>query len=202
DRESGFCFAVEKLKEISKDGKVRPTVVAKTTGDKLNKRGIVKSMDKLIGKVLIVEKAGAMSDEILEEFNLVLEKNDLSMIVIFIDTPSEIDRIFNKFKDLSEKFDAVLSVKDYSADELVEYATRYADDHDCAIDDMAILALYAKIDQILEVQDGTQKKRVEEVMKQAIEKASKKSVGRAIKGLFVIKYDEAGKLLIREQDFK
>ena len=36
----------------------------------------------------------------------------------------------------------------------------------------------------------------------AVENGNKKSVGRALKGLFVIRYDDEGRLLLKEEDFK
>ncbi|HIS55586.1 MAG TPA: hypothetical protein IAB48_02885 [Candidatus Fimimorpha excrementavium] len=202
DPDAGFRFAVDKLRAMKNDGKNRPSTIARTKGSKLNGRSIIKTLDKLLGKAVIVEQAGGLDKPVLDEFSMVLDKNDRSLIVVFIDTEKEIDRIIRENPKLADVFSAQFHAKKYTVEELMEYAKGYADRQDCAIDESARLLVTTRLEKILKDNPVGWQNQVERVMDEAMEKANKKSVGKAFKGLFVIRYDDEGRLLLKEEDFK
>ena len=199
--EEGFRFTVDKLRSMRDDGKNRPSTIARTKGNKLNGKSIIKTLDKLLGKTVIVEEAGGLGKEVLEEFSMVLDKNDRSLIVVFIDTEEQIDRIIRENPKLAEVFSAQFYAKTYSMDDLMEYAKAYADGKDCAIDESARLFVTTKLEKILKENPVGWQSQVEKMLDAAVDKGNKKSVGRALKGLFVIRYDDDGRLLLKEEDF-
>lgn len=199
--EDGFRFTVDKLRSMRDDGKNRPSTIARTKGNKLNGKSIIKTLDKLLGKTVIVEEAGGLGKEVLEEFSMVLDKNDRSLIVVFIDTEEQIDRIIRENPKLAEVFSAQFYAKTYTMDDLMEYAKAYADGKDCAIDESARLFVTTKLEKILKENPVGWQSQVEKMLDAAVDKGNKKSVGRALKGLFVIRYDDDGRLLLKEEDF-
>ena len=202
DAEEGFRFAVDKLRSMMGDGKNRPSTIARTKGSKLNGKSIVNTLDKLLGKVVVVEQAGAMGKDVLDEFSMVLDKNDRSLIAVFIDTEQEIDRIIRENPKLAESFSAQFHARKYTVDDLMEYARAYVDGRDCAIDESARMYVTARIERILKEKPLAWRDRLENMLDEAVERGNKKSVGRALKGLFVIRYDDEGRLLLKEEDFK
>ena len=67
--EKGLELAVKTLKEIHREsGRKNP--VAKITGSRLNKRGILASASKLAGKDLIVEEAGDLTSAMLLSYHV------------------------------------------------------------------------------------------------------------------------------------
>ena len=202
DSEEGFRFAVDKLRSMMGDGKNRPSTIARTKGSKLNGKSIVNTLDKLLGKVVVVEQAGAMGKDVLDEFSMVLDKNDRSLIAVFIDTEQEIDRIIRENPKLAEVFSAQFHARKYTVDDLMEYAVAYVDGKDCSIDESARMYVTARIERILKEKPLAWRDRLEKMLDEAVERGNKKSVGRALKGLFVIRYDDEGRLLLKEEDFK
>ncbi len=200
--EEGFRFAVDKLRAMRSDGKNRPSTIARTKGAKLNGKSIIKTLDKLLGKAVIVEQAGGLGKEVLDEFAVILDKNDRSLIVVFIDTEEEINRIIEENPKLAEVFSAQFHAKTYTVEDLMEYARTYADEKDCAIDETARLLVTTRLEKILKDNPVGWQTQVEKMLDDAVENGNKKSVGRALKGLFVIRYDDEGRLLLKEEDFK
>ena len=91
--EAGLVIAVDALKRIHRQLGIK-NQAAKITGEKLNKRGVLALADKLVGKDLIVEYAGDMTDDVLEE----LKNIDVGNLTP-IDALNTIYRLQNKLKN-------------------------------------------------------------------------------------------------------
>lgn len=200
DEQAGFDLAVAKLKSMPKEETGRPSKVARIDGEKLNKRGILAVLDKLRDKVLIVDHAGKLLDSILEELEKVVNDPEINIMVVLIDTPKEIDNLMNYSVLLSSRFPNRYDCDAVTADELAEYALQYADEQECVLDDVAVLALYVKIDEIMQNPDGQEKEHIQEIMDEAIDRAEHR--GGLFRGLFGNKLDEQGRLVLKEDHFK
>lgn len=88
----GFETAVEMLKKIHLETGVNNQVI-KISGSKLSRKGIFNVSDKLAGKDLIVEEAGDLRQEDLEELQMLLERDETGMIVVLIDNPYQIEEL-------------------------------------------------------------------------------------------------------------
>lgn len=106
--EVGLSIAVDALKKAHQILDCRHPV-AKITGEKLNQRGILASAKKLAGKDLIVEDAGDLSDDMLDEMNLLLAENPGEMIVILVDNPRQMKGIIKENPSLAGKFRLITS---------------------------------------------------------------------------------------------
>ncbi len=106
--ESGFDTAVEVLKKIHQKTGVNNQVI-KISGSKLSRRGIFNVSDKLAGKDLIVEEAGDLRQEDLEELQMLLERDETGMIVVLIDNPFQMQELHQQnpgFVNLFQCIDA------------------------------------------------------------------------------------------------
>lgn len=104
--EQGLQMAVEALKQIHKESGTR-NPVAKITGAKLSKRGIRASAEMLAGKDLVIEEAGDLTREALEELNELMEKDTSGMIVVLIDNSRQMEKLHRENPVLASKFECI-----------------------------------------------------------------------------------------------
>lgn len=104
--EQGLQMAVETLKQIHKESGTK-NPVAKITGSKLSKRGILASAEKLAGKDLVIEEAGDLTREALEELNELMEQDTSGMIVVLIDNSRQMEMLHGENPELASKFECI-----------------------------------------------------------------------------------------------
>ena len=107
----GLELAVETLKYIHRELGTKHQV-AKITGEKLNNRGVFAVADKIAGKDLIVEQAGALSDIVMEELDDLLDQDKTGINVILIDSPRRIEIICQHNPTIADKFERVGAVEE------------------------------------------------------------------------------------------
>ena len=90
--EEGFGAAVEVLKKIHEETGIHNQVI-KISGSRLSSRGVFNVSDKLAGKDLIVEEAGDLVQQDLEELQMLLERDETGMIVVLIDNPLQMEEL-------------------------------------------------------------------------------------------------------------
>lgn len=104
--EKGLSMAVEALKQIHKENGVNNSV-AKITGSKLSKRGVLACADKLAGKDLVVEEAGDLTSDALIELNQIMDQDTSGMIVVLIDNPKQMELLHREHSALASKFECI-----------------------------------------------------------------------------------------------
>lgn len=104
--EKGLSMAVEALKQIHKENGVN-NPVAKITGSKLSKRGVLSCADKLAGKDLVVEEAGDLTSDALIELNQIMDQDTSGMIVVLIDNPKQMELLHREHSALASKFECI-----------------------------------------------------------------------------------------------
>lgn len=104
--EKGLSMAVEALKQIHSETGVK-NPVAKITGSKLSKRGVLASAEKLAGKDLVIEEAGDLTKEALDELNDLMNKDTTGMIVVLIDNPKQMEALHLGHPVLASKFECI-----------------------------------------------------------------------------------------------
>ena len=104
--ERGLEMAKEALKQIHAENGISHQVL-KISGNKLSKRGIFASADKIAGKDLIVEEAGDLTPEALDELNLLLERDETGIIVVLIDNPMQMESLHRHYPLLAAKFECI-----------------------------------------------------------------------------------------------
>ena len=103
---SGLDQAIELLKEIHKETGAK-NQAAKITGEKLNSKGVFAIADKLTGKDLIIEQAGAMEESTLQELNQLMARDETGMNVVLIDVAGNLARIHKVYPGLAKRFEYV-----------------------------------------------------------------------------------------------
>lgn len=197
--ENDIELALEYLEELAeRSSRAVPRSVVKITGQKLNQKGLVKSIDKLLGKTILIEDAADMNERVINEFCKIIDPTDRSLLVVFIDTPASIRHLLIDYPQLAQVVTAQFVRETYSVTELLEYARGYADREDSVFDKSGELALMERLKVIAGNQERNKKRIVEMIVNNAIEKAEKKSMRK----LFQSKYDKRGCLILRDKDFE
>lgn len=180
----------------------RPKKIAKTTGDSINHRGIVKAMGKLKGTVLIVEGAGAIQPKRIAEIMECMEQDTDRMIIIFEDSDAEMNVLLNFNPKLTESFNHRIILKQYTVNELVEMARKFARKRQYEVDDDALLQLYLKIDKLHNNSDNIRLDDIKEIINQAIVRSEKRAARKFFGGLKKKHGENGDVIFLSEADFK
>lgn len=175
--------------------------IAKTSGESINQRGIAKAMGRLKGTALIVEGAGTIQPKRINELLNCLEQDTDRMIVIFEDSDTDMNVLINFNPELTNTFNHRIILKQYTVNELVEMAKRFARKRQYEVDDDALLELYLKIDKLHNVNDNIKLDDIKEIINQAIVNSERRASRRFFGGLK--KRSENGDVIfLTEADFK
>lgn len=104
--EKGLEMAVDALKQIHRENGVK-NPVAKIRGSRLSARGVLASADKLAGKDLVVEEAGDLTPQALDELNELMDRDASGMIVVLIDNPKQMEKLHREHPALASKFECI-----------------------------------------------------------------------------------------------
>ncbi len=176
--------------------------VGKVDGDKLNGKDIATLFSKIQGGCLIIEKAGEMNRETLIRLLLMIENDRSGILIILEDSKIGIERIMNTSGELSKEFTEKIVIPPFTIDELVEFAKKYAEDCECVIEEMGILALYDRINIIQSLDHPTAIAEVKEIMDEAMENADRGGMKKMFERFGNKKYDDNGFMILREKDFQ
>ena len=92
--------ATEALKKIHERLGTEASQAAKITGEKFNSKGVRRSLERLAGRDLIVEAAGALTPELIAELTDELTSPSSVSAIILTDTSEEIRRIAQDYPGL------------------------------------------------------------------------------------------------------
>lgn len=175
--------------------------VAKITASMLNNKDIEKSLKALSGGALIIEKAGDLTIATLDSIAKVIRKPENRLLMIMEDSKAEIKKITKLRNYVSGVFNISIHVPTYTNHDLVAHARKYALDREYTIDDMGVLALYTRIDELQTSEHAVSMKEVEEIMDAAIKNVDKKNMGHLVDVLFAKRYNEDDLIILKEKDF-
>ena len=80
----------------------------KISGSRLSKRGVFNVSDKLAGKDLVVEEAGDLTQEDLEELQMLMERDETGMVVVLIDNPFQMEELHQQYTLLRYSKDGIV----------------------------------------------------------------------------------------------
>lgn len=189
------------IKALCKERQMEGAKVAFITAEELNKKDPIAIVGKLSGGFLVVENAGELNEEIVEDMSKAMEFKTNRLTVILEDLKPGIRSLEEKYPEFIKKFDSRIVIPVFTNDELVSFAKTYAKELGYKIDDMAVLALYTLIGDNQNEENPVTIGTVRGMMDEAIKKASKK--GRRL-GKKVAKRhldDESGRIMLYEKDF-
>lgn len=180
----------------------KPKKIAKTSGESINQRGIVKAMGKLKGTALIVEGAGTIQPKRINEIVSCMNEETDRMIVIFEDSDAEMNVLLNFNPELTKTFNHKITLKQYNVNELVEMAKRFARKRQYEVGDDALLELYLKIDKLHNINDNIKLDDIKEVVNKAIANSERRASRKFFGGLKKKRSDTGDVIFLTEADFK
>lgn len=172
--------------------------IGKISAASLNHKDFAVLVPKIAGGYLIVDKAGDLTAETAVRMSQVMDNNTQGMVVILEDNSAGIKKALGLDFSFAKKFTGKIKIPIFTIDELVDFGKSYAEEMECVIEEMGVLALYNRINSIQKRERPTTLAEVKEIVDQAIESAE----SGGIKKLFSKKYNENDYLILREKDFE
>ena len=195
-------LAVNVVKAIQKDRKLKQGKVAIVTGDALNKKELSSIINKLKGGALIIEKAGKMNTRTVRELNDLMEEQTGELLFVLEEQRKPLEKMLSANPEFRRKFTSKLELPIFINDELVTFGQTYAKENGYKIDEMGILALYSRIDILQKEDHAVTVAEVKDIMDEAIDKAQRANVKHLMKRVFGKRTDNADRVILTEHDFK
>lgn len=190
------------IKALQKEVKRPNGKIGKIDAEALNKKDLSALLKKISGGCLIIERAGEIDRETAVKLSLLLETDTSGILVIMEDTRVGLNQAMGRDEGFAKKFTEKITIPVFTSDELVEFGKAYAHDLDYEIDNMGVLALYNRISNIQKLDRATTLTEVKEIVDEAIEKAEKKSLKKALSIITSRRYTEDDYVILREKDFE
>ena len=195
-------FATSLIKAIQKEIGNEDAKIGKISAESLNHKDFAALIPKIEGGYLIVDKAGQLTAETAAYMSQVMEQNTQGMVVILEDTRAGIRKVMNLDFGFTKKFTEKIDIPIFTIDELVDFGKSYAKEMECTIDEMGVLALYNRINNIQKLDRATTLAEVKDIVDEAIEKAEGSGIKKAFGSIFSKKYNENDYLIGHENDFE
>ena len=175
--------------------------IAKISGESLNTRDVKSTLEDLNNGALIIQKASKMHAEAADALYKVLQKEDFGIVIVIEDTKRMMDRFLQKQSKLASCFTARVDVTALSNDALVSFAKKYAREQEYSIDELALLALHTRIEEMQTSDHAVTVKDVKEIMDEAIDNAERKTLGHFFDIILGKRYDDEDMIILKEKDF-
>ena len=148
----------------------------------------------------MVEGAGRLSDDAVNTMLSSLKKSEDDILVILEDSRGGAKNL-NEYSGFAEVFDVLVDMPTLSNDYLVQHARSYALEKEYTLDDMAVLALYQRIDERQTSDHVVTSDEVEHIIDAAIKKSNKKNLKHLGDVLLGKRYNDDDLIVLREKDF-
>ena len=198
-----ICFDFIKvfMTDLKKQGFDIKGKTAKISAVNLNKKEPSEIIKKVQAGILIIERAGRLRKETVAKIEACLKEEISSVLVFVTDTEQGMNRFAERYPSLAKLIDLRVDIKDYSGEELVTYAVKYAYDQEYSIDEMGLLALRTRIDEMIADDDAPTMNDAQHVIDEAMEHANQKNFKHFMDVLLRKRYDEEDMIILREEDF-
>ena len=195
-------LAVDIVKAIQKNRKLKQGKVAIVTAESLNKKDVSQIIEKLHGGAIIIERASQMNKKTVAQLNDLMEEQTGELLVVLEEERRPLDKMLSAYPAFKKKFTSRLELPVFINDELVTFGQTYAKENGYKIDEMGILALYSRIDLMQREESVVTVADVKEILDEAIEHSQRKNFKRFIKKLFKKGKEETSRIILQEQDFR
>ena len=175
--------------------------VAKISGHALNKKDTADTLSRLKNGALIICKASEMNDATVNALHKALQQESQGIVIILEDTKKDIDKFLEKHEKLRESFTARMDVEALSNDTLVAFGRQYAREMEYSIDELGVLALHTRIEDMQTIDHVVTVVDVKEIVDEAIYHANKKTLKHFFDVLFAKRYDDEDMIILTEKDF-
>ena len=196
-----LALAKKLIREVQQNDSNFSGKIAKISGESLNRKGIEPVFEKLANGALIVQNAGGMSEETIEQMQRALNQEHIGMIVVLEDAKKTMHKLLRDNHTLAECFNIEINIEALDNDSLVAYAAKYAREQEYSIDELGILALHTRIAERQTSDHAVTPGEVQEMVDQAIHHANRKTLGHFFDILIAKRYDDEDMIILREKDF-
>ena len=176
--------------------------VGKIDAEQLNKKDVALVLSKVSGGCLIIEGAGRLSERTQETMRQLMSQENCDVLVLMEDQKKRIVKMLSHNSAFAAMFTEKITIPIFTIDELVNFGKVYALEEGYVVDEMAILAMYNRINLIQRVDHPTSLIEVRDIVESAIDKAEKGGIKAMFSRFGSKRYDEDGNLILREQDFE
>lgn len=192
-------LAADIVKALQKQRRIKGAKMAKLSADSIDGKNISAIFAKLGGGALLIERAGNMKTETAVQLSHAMTRKTGGLLVILEDEKEEIRRLFIRCESLGAKFTRTIEIPVFTNKELVAFGESYAQEQECVLDEMAVLALYNRIGNNQTSDHLVNVTEVKEMVDEAIDRGGKKGLfGKVRKS----RLDEFGHLILLEKDFE
>lgn len=196
-------MAMNLAKAITQDRGGHVVKMARIYATDLNKKDIAATVAKIAGGILIVEEAGDLEDDTVEQLTTAMEFRTDGLIMILEDEQKYIHELLMRHPRFTMKFTAQIYIPEYTVEELAMFGQIYANEQDYMIGEEGLDALCGRISALADVKAESQEavaiSDVIEMVGKAIERSNgffrKMKMGRK-------RYDENDYILLFAKDFK
>ena len=179
-------------------GICKSKTIAKIKAVALNRANLKDAMDKLQGGCLIVENAGAIVKEKVEELNRLMNEPGRDVIVILTGEIEALSRLFSENNNITPMFKQMIQIHRITETEILEIAKNYILQLGYECDERG----YAKLkNKLLEVESGNLD-RVLKFVDTAIENAQSREMKHLGEVVFSNDYENGSFARLMDVDFK
>ena len=195
-------FATSLIKAIEKEVGNEDAKIGKISASSLNGKDFAALIPQIDGGYLIIDKAGELNRETALRMSQLMEQNTRGMVILLEDTRAGIRKAMQLDFGFAKKFTEKVDIPIFTIDELVEFGKSYAKEMECTIDQMGVIALYNRINNIQKLERATTLAEVKDIVDEAIENAEGGGIKKAFGSIFSKKYNENDYLILHEKDFE
>ena len=174
---------------------------AKISGTGLNNKDVESTLSSLQNGSLIIEKASECNDKTVAELYKCLQRENFGIIVFLVDSKRGMKRFLANNEKLLPMFPARIDLEALSNDALVAFGKQYAKSLEYSIDELGVLALHTKIEELQTSNHAVTTIEVKEIMDAAIRHVNRKTLPHFFDILFAKRYDEEDMIILSEKDF-
>ena len=199
--EEAVELAKSVVKEVQMSDRNFSGKVAKVTGFSLNNRDIASMVTKLSNGALIVEMASGMDAQTTKDLLRALNQEQTGIVVVLQDTRKAMHKMMEHFGGMKDIFNVHIEVEELGDDALVAYGKKYARYLEYTIDEMGVLALHTRIEEMQTSDHIVTVADVRDIVDEAIDHANRKNLKHFADLLLAKRYDDDDMIILREKDF-
>ncbi len=199
--EEAVELAKSVVKEVQMTDRNFSGKVAKVTGFSLNNRDISGMVSKLANGALIVEAASGMDAQTTKDLLKALNQEKTGIVVVLQDNKKSMNKMMEYFPGMKDVFNVHIEVEELGDDALVAYGRKYARYLEYAIDELGVLALHTRIEEMQTLDHIVTAADVRDIVDEAIEHANRKNLRHFTDILLAKRYDDDDMIILRERDF-
>ena len=179
DKKCGKTYlAISMIKAVIKEVGTGSGKVVKVQAQPLNGKNFRAVLKKVEGRDLIIENVGYLKDETIRNIIEVVKSGEFGHMIVLEGNMLAIENIIAHFPEIEELFGSRINIHELTITQWADIARKYAKEQGYIIDDMANLALHARIDKINVPTARLGLGDIKDIVDSAIAKASRRNNGK------------------------